>query len=73
MNGEKDWHQSLTVWGGILATASSLSATLPFPAAVDAGIASLVAALGGLMAIIGRMRATTTITAPVPPATKGAA
>lgn len=66
MNTTKDWHQSMTIWGGILATSSALCTQLPFGAAIDGGVAAVVAAIGGLLSIIGRMRASTAISAPMP-------
>lgn len=72
MGQTKDWYASTTVWGGIIAAVAPLvgllihqqisSATVQ---ALATDLADLGAGIGGIIAIIGRMRATTTISAPV--------
>lgn len=65
----KKWWQSLGVWGGVIATISAI-----FTAAIGAidaqfgthlaaagWVTMVTSALGGIVAIIGRLRAATTI------------
>ena len=70
MTATKDWYASTTVWGGLIAAFSPFFAPLLTHAGItmtpelQASIAAALAAIGGVVAIIGRMRATTQIAAP---------
>lgn len=63
----KAWYQSKTVWGGLIAIAAPLLKVTGLD--VDAGMqgeltdaaAALAGAIGGLLAIYGRLSATTAI------------
>ena len=59
----KPWFASQTVWGGIAAIGAGMSGAYVAYKSGDVGGASagLMAAFGGLQAIIGRFRATTVI------------
>jgi hypothetical protein len=64
MNDTKDWYASTGVWGGILAAGAPLLGTMlhqEIPSDLVTQLAALFAAVGGVIAIIGRMRATTMI------------
>lgn len=70
MGQTKDWYESITVWGGIVAAASPILTPLvahlglTMSPAFQTSLAGFLAAAGGVLAVIGRMRATTTISAP---------
>lgn len=63
----KDWYASSTVWGGILAVVAPIAGSL-LHREIDSDLINqlsvALAAIGGVVAIIGRMRATTVIQAP---------
>jgi hypothetical protein len=69
MTGTKDWYASTTVWGGIvgiIAAITALTGHTILPADQQVLVQSLAEignAAGCIIAIIGRMRATTTISA----------
>lgn len=65
MNDIKQWHQSKTVWGALIAILASLLQTMGID--LDSGaqsqladnLVSLAGAIGGLVAIYGRLTAET--------------
>ncbi len=63
MTDEKQWYQSRTVWGALVAIAASLAQIGGVDMASDlqndlaGNLVSLSGALGGLLAIYGRMKA----------------
>jgi len=63
----KPWYTSTTVWGGIIAAASPLIGVIfhvnlaSESAAIADALAALGAGIGGLIAVYGRTKATTTI------------
>lgn len=63
MNGYKSWIASQTVWGGIAAIGAGLGAAFVAWQGKDMnGVAAgLMAAFGGVQAIVGRIKADTTI------------
>lgn len=67
MNAVKPWYQSKTVWGGLIAVAAPLlkMAGLDVDPALQGDIAdaavTLAGALGGLIAIYGRLSASASI------------
>lgn len=70
LNQTRPWYASKAIWGGILAIAVPLAATVLHVSVSDADtqqIAALLAGAGGLvggaLAIYGRIKATRTITA----------
>lgn len=70
MDQTKPWYTSSTIWGGILAAVSPLIGIIfhinisdANTAAISDALAALGSGIGGLLAVWGRMRATTTITA----------
>lgn len=70
LNDTQPWYASKTIWGGVLAIALPLAATLLHVNVTDADtqqIAALLAGAGGLVggaiAIYGRIKATKTISA----------
>lgn len=67
MDNNKPWYASQTVWGGVAAIGAGLGAAYASYKAGDVGGASagLMAAFGGLQAIIGRFKATAAIGKPV--------
>ena len=71
MNQSKPWYTSTGVWGGIIAAASPLIGIIFHVSLSDANVTALSDSLaafgsgiGGLIAIYGRMKATTSIGAP---------
>ncbi|MEL7428727.1 MAG: hypothetical protein AAFN43_01885 [Pseudomonadota bacterium] len=64
MTQEKQWYQSKTIWGALIAVASSLTGA--FGISLDSAaqgdmadaLVQLVGALGALLAIFGRLSAT---------------
>lgn len=73
MDETKNWWESSGVWGGIIAAASPVLGVLLhitiLPAdqgALAAAIAALASGIGGIVAVIGRVRATATIAPPKP-------
>lgn len=62
MNDTMPWWQSRTIWGGLVATVAPLVGLADIGAATDV-VTNVVAAIGGAVAIYGRMRATKTVTA----------
>ncbi len=64
---EKSWYMSTTIWGALIAVAASFSSAIGLP--LDAGLqqemaeaaVKLVGALGGIIAIYGRLVATDVI------------
>lgn len=63
-NGTKDWYASYTVWGGILAALAPVVGTIlhqDIPSDLITQTATALATIGGIIAIIGRMRASTSI------------
>ena len=69
MNGTTPWYKSKGILGGISAIASGGYAAYMGYVAHDttAVMAGMTAAFGGLMAVIGRAQATTTIGIPAKP------
>ena len=79
MNGTTPWYKSQAIWGGIQASvAGAATAWFAFRTgdlttaagalqAAAVGAAGVVAAMGGVNAIIGRFRATTIIGKPLVP------
>ena len=68
MNGSSNWYESRGVWGGILAIAAPLIGVLLHKSissaditAVSDALAAIGGAVGGLIAVYGRVNATTTI------------
>ena len=67
MTHEKHWYESKTIWGSLIAVASSLTGTLGL--SLDTGsqeemaeaAVGLVGAMGAIVAIFGRVSATRTI------------
>lgn len=67
MHDYKNWYQSKTVWGGLIAVAAPLLGVAGMP--LDVGsqgeladiLATLAGAIGGLVAIWGRLTANSTI------------
>jgi hypothetical protein len=70
MNTVKPWYSSATIWGGALALGSSLAGIAGYQvspsdqAATVAHVTTLASALGGLLAIWGRVRASKAIGKP---------
>lgn len=69
MTGTKDWYASTTVWGGIIGIVGAVAALTGHEIApadqqvLVQSLAEIGGAAGSILAIIGRMRATTTISA----------
>ncbi|MBR0556345.1 hypothetical protein J5J10_11715 [Ciceribacter sp. L1K23] len=67
MQDDKEWYRSKTVWGGLIAVAAPLLDLAGFPidqamqADLSDKLALLAASVGGLLAIWGRLTATSTI------------
>ncbi|MGE6743509.1 hypothetical protein ACQKGC_24855 [Allorhizobium pseudoryzae] len=67
MDGTKTWWQSKTVWGGLVAVAAALAkasgAEIPLvdQGAITDAVVNLTGAVGGLLAIYGRLSARTSI------------
>lgn len=67
MDGTKTWWQSKTVWGGLVAVAAALAkasgAEIPLADqnAITDAVITLMGAVGGLLAIYGRLSARTSI------------
>jgi hypothetical protein len=67
MDGAKNWYQSKTVWGALIAVGASMLqvAGVDFGAEEQAQLAeiavTLAGAVGGLLALYGRLVATTAI------------
>lgn len=63
MTESKPWWASKTVWGGLIAVLASLAAAFGFdigPAdqeAIVASVVSIAGAVGGLLAVYGRVKA----------------
>ncbi|WP_377295684.1 hypothetical protein [Rhizobium sp. SGZ-381] len=68
MESSKAWYQSKAVWGGLIAIAASVlqaTGTEVSPVAqgdLTAAATSLAGAVGGLLAVYGRLSAKTSIT-----------
>ncbi len=67
MDGTKTWWQSKTVWGGLVAVAAALTKasgaeiSLADQSAITDALVNLMGAVGGLLAIYGRLAARTSI------------
>ncbi len=67
MNDTKAWYYSKTIWGALIAVFAPLlhAAGLNLPGGVEAefadGLATVAGGIGGLVALYGRLSATTTI------------
>ncbi|MFZ2101418.1 MAG: hypothetical protein WAU86_12725 [Oricola sp.] len=67
MNEEKPWYLSRTIWGALVSIAATLASMLGLP--VDAGgqaaltdaLLQTVSAIAGIVAILGRVSATSRI------------
>lgn len=72
MDGIKEWYQSKTIWGALIAVSASVLHLAGFELAADAQgdladiAVTLVGAFGGLLSIYGRIVATTSVAGPMP-------
>ncbi|TWF56994.1 hypothetical protein [Neorhizobium alkalisoli] len=70
MDGIKEWYQSKTIWGALIAVAASVLHLVGFDLAPDAQgeladiAVTLVGAFGGLLSIYGRLVATASVARP---------
>lgn len=67
MTGQKSWYSSKTIWASLVALLFPIASFLGLatdhigPQSLVEGLMQLAAAAGGLVAIIGRMKATSRI------------
>ena len=67
MNDQKPWYLSRTIWASIVSVGSAVAAVIGLPvagldgAALTDTLLQAITAISGLLAIFGRMRATTRI------------
>ncbi|HWK13119.1 MAG TPA: hypothetical protein VNS02_01880 [Rhizobiaceae bacterium] len=67
MNDQKPWYLSRTIWASLVSVMSAAAAVIGLPvsgldnAALTDALLQAITAISGLIAIFGRMRATTRI------------
>ena len=67
MTGEKAWYQSKTVWGGLVAAGAAVAGAFGIDLGAEAqgqivqNVTALAGAVGGIVAVIGRVTAKDTI------------
>lgn len=67
MTGEKAWYQSKTVWGGLVAVGAAVAGAFGIDLGAEAqgqivqNVTALAGAVGGIVAVIGRVTAKDTI------------
>lgn len=67
MNEEKPWYLSKTIWGAMVSVAATLAGMLGLPvdvggqAALTDAVLQVISAVAGIVAILGRVSATSRI------------